>query len=266
MPENHTIIKVLIVDDEKRACANLKSMLINYVDSSINVVGIARNTQDAEEQILKHSPDAVFLDVEMPHENAFEFLNRIIPFDFEVVFVTAYDEYAIKAFKLNAVDYILKPISINELENAVKKLKDRIRYKKVFVEENFYTEVSGQVNQQVRPNKIILRDSNNLITVDFKDILYIEAQRSYSQVVYLKNNILKETTLSGPLSDYEELLPIDMFYRVHRSYLINGAHVKKIVCNDAYFVIVNNNIQLPVSRRRYPLLREFLINNRYSYE
>src|ERR1700740_2529996 len=122
MPADHLSLNVLIVDDEMEACANLQHILSEYVDKEINIVGIANNTREAEAAIAKAAPAAVFLDIEMPNENAFHFLERIAPFNFEVIFVTAYDEYAVKAFKLNAVDYILKPISINELNQAVQRL------------------------------------------------------------------------------------------------------------------------------------------------
>src|SRR6202012_3296754 len=118
------------------ACINLKNILREYVDREINVVGVANNTREAEKQITRFSPNAIFLDIEMPNENAFHFLTRISPFEFEVIFVTAYDEYAVKAFKLNAVDYILKPISIEEVSNAVTKAKEHIAYKKLIAGQN----------------------------------------------------------------------------------------------------------------------------------
>src|SRR5579872_2150289 len=122
MPLKPKPLKVLIVDDERKACINLRNLLLTYVDKDINIAGIASDTHDAYTQIIKHTPDAVFLDIEMPNENAFHFLERIGPVDFEVVFVTAFDEYAVRAFKLNALDYILKPISVSELRNAHAKL------------------------------------------------------------------------------------------------------------------------------------------------
>jgi len=97
-------LNVIIVDDEMDACKNLQKILVEYVDSGINILSIANSTAEAEKQILEHKPDVVFLDIEMPNENAFEFLDRIVEINFEVIFVTAYDEYAIKAFKLNAID------------------------------------------------------------------------------------------------------------------------------------------------------------------
>src|SRR5690242_15259365 len=126
MPANSKSLQVLIVDDEKKACTNLKNILLEFVDPGIVIAGIANSTAEAESLIADTTPDAIFLDIEMPTENAFHFLDRISPVNFEVIFVTAYEEYAVRAFRLNAVDYILKPISIAELKKAVQRLKDRI--------------------------------------------------------------------------------------------------------------------------------------------
>jgi two-component system LytT family response regulator len=264
MNENAKPVKVLIVDDERKACANLKNLLLEYVDPAIDIAGMAHDTQEAQRQIAKHSPDALFLDIEMPNENAFYFLERISPVDFEVIFVTAYDDYAIRAFKLNAVDYILKPISIPELKNAYSRLREKLKYKKMIVDKKLsYIELSKQANNTVKHSKITLRDLNSTETVDFKDIYFVEAQSSYSRLVFQKNNGIKEMTLSSPLSDYEELLPADLFYRVHRSYLINCSHIKKIVSDGTSQVVMKNDLVIPVSRRRYTALINFLQTNDY---
>ena len=264
MPVNQSRLNVLIVDDEKEACANLKNMLIEYVDPEINIAGIAYNTKDAEVQINKVNPDAVFLDIEMPNEKAFHFLNRISPFNFEVIFVTAYDEYAIKAFKLNAVDYILKPISINELANAVKKLKEKIYYKKIVANgDNSLAEILKQINGKVKPQKLTIKDNNNVDVIDFRDICFIEAQGSYSRIVFIKDAEVKEVTMSTSIAEYEELLPSDSFYRIHKSYLINCQHVKKILKDDSNYIVIRDEFTLPVSWRRYALFLEFLKNNQY---
>lgn len=259
------IIHILIVDDERKACLNLINILNEFVDPSIKIAGIANNTQEAWELINEYQPDAVFLDIEMPGENAFRFLERISPFNFEVIFVTAYDEYAIKAFKLNAIDYILKPISIAELKNAIEKLRERLRYKQI-MEHNTspYDDLFAQIQNGEKRQKITLRDSTTTEIIDFKDIYYVEAQSSYSKIVFIKGDSLREMTMSNPLSDYEELLPPDLFYRIHRSYLINCSHIMKILNDGSNQIIMKGDINLPVSRRRYMSLIEFLETNKYS--
>ena len=266
MNKDHKAINVLIVDDEKKACTNLVNILKEFIASDIVVSGIAYSTQEAESFINKMTPDAIFLDIEMPNENAFQFLERIAPFDFEVIFVTAFDEYAIRAFKLNALDYILKPISINELRNAVEKLKEKMMYKGIVRQKNVsYIELSEQVVNKVNLHKITLRDGSGTEIVDFSDILFVEAQSSYSRILFNKDNAVKEITMSCPLSDYEELLPQDHFFRIHRSYLINCRHLKKITNDNANQVIISNQFALPVSRRRYLSLIDFLKNNDQHY-
>ena len=267
MSSDNAVLNVLIVDDEMEACTNLKHILMEYVDKEINIAGIANNTREAEAQIIKFEPAAVFLDIEMPNENAFHFLARIAPFDFEVIFVTAYDEYAIKAFKLNAVDYILKPISINELTQAVQRLREKIRYKHILAENSIsYTEISNQVSNKIKGQRITLKDSNSIEVVEFRDICFVEAQGSYVRILFLKGNETKEITLSGSLTDYEELMPPDLFYRIHKSYLINCIHVKKILKDEYSQVVIRETFTLPISRRRYAPLLQFLKNNDYYHE
>lgn len=249
-------LKVIIVDDEIDACRNLQKILIEYVDPAINILGLSNNTIDAEKKILEYNPDVVFLDIEMPNENAFEFLGRISPINFEVIFVTAYDEFALKAFKLNAVDYILKPISIDEVSASLKKAKDRISFKKInelYKVEDFYKELKNQV----KLNKIRLRDNTGFNIVDLKDILYVEAKGSYSNVRFLDEvDIEKSVITTNTLNEYEELFPEDLFFRIHRSFLINCIHVNKIFANHNS-VIMKNKAKLPVSRRRITELMEY---------
>jgi two-component system LytT family response regulator len=258
------MIKVIIVDDEKKACTNLKNLLTEYTGKEINVAGMAYSSKEAEELIGKYNPDAVFLDIEMPHENAFHFLDRMSPINFEVIFVTAYDDYAVRAFRLNAIDYLLKPISIHELQTAVQKLNDKLRYNTIIRKRNTsFSEISDMVFNKAKQHKITLKDNTTTEVVDFKDIFFIEAQSSYSKILFLKDKALKEMTTSNPLSDYEELLPDDIFYRVHRSYLVNCARIKKILNDGSNQIVVEGNRTLPVSRRRLASLLDFLATNDY---
>lgn len=258
MPHNKPT-KVLIVDDEKKACTNLYTILKEYIDLDILIAGVANSAWEAELLIREHKPDALFLDIEMPNENAFTFLDRIAPVDFEVVFVTAYDEYALRAFKLNAIDYILKPISIPELKKAYQKLQDRLKYKQLVSEQRIsYSELNEQVQDKAKPRKIALRDNTTTELVDFMDILFVEAQSSYSKIVFMKQKVVKEMTLSNPLSDYEAMLPEALFYRIHRSFLINCKHIKRIVNEANSQVIMKNDLAIPVSRRRYASLIDYL--------
>ena len=260
LPDN--ILNILIIDDEIEACENLQEILLNYVAPDINILGFAHDTDEAEKLIADLKPNAVFCDIELPSENALQFLSKIAPFDFEVVFVTAYDEFAIKAFKLNAVDYILKPIDIDELADAVMRLKDKVNFRaKSNNKTADQSETFRSIASKDRYNKITLRSQNQIEVVDFKDIYFIEGQGSYCRIYFNKSNTDREITISNTIADYEELLPMDVFYRIHKSYLLNCLHIKEIIAAEICEVLINSKSRLPVSRRRYASFIDFLKEN-----
>jgi two-component system LytT family response regulator len=258
--KNDRKLNVIIVDDEKNACINLENMLARYAGSTVHVSGTAANTAEAEVLIKKVRPDAVFLDIDMPGENAFQFLGRIAPVTFEIIFVTAYDEYAIKAFKLNALDYVLKPVDIDDMLNSIARLANKLKYATPASRTAEYKDIQNRMESSGSQNQIILRSTNNLEVINFADIYFIEAQQNYSKFCFLKGGTIKETVTSYTLMEYEELLPADMFFRVHRAFLINGMHAGTILNGDKNFVIVKNEFTIPIARRRYLPLLDFLKN------
>lgn len=254
-------LTVLLVDDEKEACKNLKNILLEYVDPDIIIKGIAHNTNEAEKMLSDIQPDAVFLDIEMPGEDAFQFLERIGPVNFEIVFVTAYDEYAIKAFKLNAIDYILKPISIAELKNAIVKLKERINYKKLYARQDSKEQLetlSEHFNSRTKPQKIIFKENSSIEIVDFRDILFLEAKGSYSKVYFTKDGVEKNVVMSHSIAEYEDLLPAHHFFRIHKSYLINCNYITRVLKEENLVAVIKDVHHLPIGRRRYSELIDFL--------
>ncbi|WP_160715401.1 LytR/AlgR family response regulator transcription factor [Chitinophaga solisilvae] len=261
---NH--LSILIVDDETEACRNLKNLLLTFVDPCLHI-DMAHNTQEAGQLIDSLRPDAVFLDIDMPGENAFSFLERIPIPDFEIVFVTAYDEYAIRAFRLNAIDYLLKPVNIQELTDAVKKLRERVSYKQLpDKNRQQYSELAKQATPGARQHQIILKDKNRWEVVDFRDILYVEAQTSYSRIYFLKRGAAEHIMMSHSIATYEELLPAALFYRIHKSYLVNCLHLKQIEIADAPMVVIHESFRLPIGRRRYTGFRSFLQMNSFADE
>lgn len=255
-------INVLIVDDEKEACDNLNNIITRYIDAAINIQGIAHDTTQAEKLIEKFNPDAIFLDIEMPDENAFQFLKRIYPYNFEIIFVTAYDEFAIKAFKLNAVDYIQKPICIEELEDAISKLHERISYRSFIKYKDHQLDTVEQIANREDLQKITLKSLNHIEIVDFKAIYAIEGQGNYCRICFSKDGVNKEITTSNILAYYEELLPKDLFYRIHKSYLVNCLQIESIISGESSSVMLKNKDKIPVSRRRYPDFIRFIKENR----
>jgi len=261
---NRNRLNLLIVDDEVKSSENISNMLLKFVDPDINIIGLANNTATAEQLISKFPLDAILLDIEMPNENAFHFLDRISPIDFEVIFITAYDKYAIRAIKLNAIDYILKPISIHELQNAIYKLKEKIKDKKLIDEFNTaYKDLPQNSHTESKSDKIILKDINHYEILEQNDIFFVEAQRSYSKISFRKNNTISEIIMSHPLAYYEELLTPNLFYRVHKSYLINCLQIDDIIVDDNYSIVLKNKHEISISRRRYTEFMKFLKENNF---
>jgi len=267
MAQVSNTLNVLLVDDERKACNNLKQLLKEHIGPSISVIDMVHSTAEAELVIAKLKPDAVFLDIEMPNENAFSFLERLSPVDFEVIFVTAYNEYAVKAFRLNAMDYILKPISITELINAARKLQDKMAEKKLFgsLQPN-YPEIGRQIANKAKPHKLNFIENNQYVFVDFDDIIYLEAITSQSQIIYVSGGNIYKSTINTSFSELEETLPNDQFYRLHRSYIINCQHLKKIAKEDQLSVVMHKDLKVPVSRRKLNLLVLHLATHGYKHE
>lgn len=254
-------IKVILVDDEPEACENLQNIISQFITDEIDIVACAYNTSEAESKIKSIQPDAIFLDIEMPNENAFQFLERLEKISFEIVFVTAYDEYAIRAFKLNAVDYILKPINIEDLTNAIAKLKEKVIIKRILKNDTGnYREIAEQITKKKKQQQIVLSDNNHWETVNFGDIIYVKAMGSYSKIYYMNETGEQSIIMSRSIAEYEEILPPELFFRIHRSVLINCQYVEKILKGETKFLLLQNKTQLPIGRRRYTELVNFLKN------
>ncbi len=257
-------ISILIVDDEKEACKNLRNLITDYVTIPVQIAGIAHTTAEAATLIAAESPDAVFLDINMPGDNVFEFLEQLSPLTFEIVFVTAYDEYAVKAFRLNAVDYLLKPIDIRELINAVQKLAEKLHFKKGAISGMIPPPTFLAPGRNGKIQQITLKDNNCIEVVDLKNVIYIAANGSYSNVFFIRGDQVKEVIMSNSIADYEELLPPTLLYRIHKSYLVNCMHVKQIIRKDNLAVNIHDKFQLPIGRRRYTGLMTFLQHNNFQ--
>jgi len=244
-------MSVVLIDDEVEACNNLRQMLAEIAPDSIEIAGQAQNTKDAGAIIDRLKPDAVFLDISMPVEDGLQFLDRLFPFDFEVIFVTAYDIHAIRAFRLNAVDYLLKPLHTEDLADAVRKLGQKLEHKRLTSTDTAdFRFLSRQIRLREPARRLTLRDGNSVAFVDFGDILYLEAKGSYSRIIYRSGKQHQSMVMSFSLSEYEEILPDDLFFRSHRSYLVSRAHVSCVKTGDFCTVVLSNGAELPVSRRR----------------
>ncbi|GAB5524123.1 MAG: LytTR family DNA-binding domain-containing protein [Roseivirga sp.] len=234
MTEQHTAI---IVDDEPNNRENLRHLLIHHCPD-IEILGEAASVAEAMHLIKRVSPEVVFLDIEMPGGDGFSLLEKLQPIHFQVIFVTAFDSYALNAIKFSALDYILKPIDKDELTGAVAKLKT--------LKNNQQPQLSNLNNfLKGETRKIALNLSDEIRLVELSNIIRIEADNNYCRFV-LKSD---ETVLvSKHLGHFYDILKNQGFARVHQSHLINKACLEKYVKKDGGYLVLNNADQVPVSR------------------
>ena len=214
-------MKAIIIEDESLSRDILKNYLSTYC-TSVDVLGEAANIDAGEQLILKQKPDLVFLDIEMPFGNGFDLLDRLDQIDFEVVFITAYSDYAIKALNLSAAYYILKPIDIDELINAVEKIQNNLANSNEISSTKILSENIKALSH--KDQKIVLPQMDGFEVVKIGDIIRAEASDNYT-IFHLVNG--KKYTISKTLKYYQDLLSDFGFLRTHKSHLINLSHVVK---------------------------------------
>lgn len=239
------MIRCIIVDDEINNSDALKKMLDLYLPS-VELVGIASNITEAKEIIEAKDPNLVFLDVEMPGGNGFELLESFQKINFNVVFTTAHAAYAIKAIKFAAMDYLLKPINLQELKVAVEKCNnfdvdhDKIKQQVEVLKNN-------RLNDGFRFAKIALSSSLGLEFYETKDIVRCEADRAYCKFHMLDG---KSILVSKPMSEYEDILTQSNFIKVHKSNIVNLSHVMKYIKGAGGYLIMRDNSRVNVAVRR----------------
>jgi two-component system, LytTR family, response regulator len=237
------MIKAIIVDDELGARESLSKMLEKNC-KHVEVVAKADSMLSAFEAIINKEPDLVFLDIEMPNGNAFDLLEKFKSINFNIIFTTAYDHYAIKAIKFSAVDYILKPIDPEELVQAVKRFEERTGEKNS-LDKQFKTLLSN-VRPENKLKKVGIPDGDGLIFINLSDIIRCDSDGNYTFFI-LTNG--KKIIASRTLGEYEQMFADDNFFRIHRSHLVNLEHVKKYIKGEGGYVVMTDNSQVEVSRR-----------------
>lgn len=235
------LLNVIIVDDEKDALESLDLMLNEYC-SDIKVIGKINSVIEAIKEIQLKKPDLVFLDVEMPHGTGFDILDSIPDRTFEVIFVTAYNHYAIKALKASAIDYIMKPTDIDELISAVNKVREKLT-KTRSTGNTSTTTTHSQILQL--PKKVGIHTAEGLEFVNDSDIVRIEADGSYS-LIFLENS--KKILSSKNLKEFQNILNDTVFFRAHHSHLLNLHKVKKYIRNEN-IVEMHDGSRINISRR-----------------
>lgn len=245
------MLKAIIVDDEPYCCESLMTMLDD--NTQLSVVAVCHNGQEALSAIKTHSPNLVFLDVEMPKMNGFEMLEQLKHVDFEIIFTTSYDQYALKAIRFSAIDYLLKPIDSTELNNAVEKFIHR-NTKSISQQLEILMQ---KIHQPATPvNKIALPTMEGLQMIPVDAIISCESDNNYT-VLQLKNN--KKLVVSRTLKEIEELLEEHSFVRVHRCYLANLNEVERYVKGEGGYLVMSDGTSIDVSRNKKEELMKRLL-------
>lgn len=239
-----TKIRTVIVDDEK-AGTEVFAIELGMYCPQIEIVAACNSAREGVEKITALRPDLVFLDIEMPFMNGFEMLQKFDRVDFEVVFVTAYDEFAVKAFKYSAADYLLKPVKREELTAAVEAVSDRLANR---AKSDHIEALLSNINfLQFNIPKIAFPTFEGVEFVEIDEILYCEADGSYALIHLIDN---KKILQSKSLKQVEAMLEGHRFLRIHQSYLINLNHIKRYLRGQGGAVILSGGKELPVSRAK----------------
>lgn len=243
------MLRTLIVDDEEHVRLTLQKFMGKYCPQ-VTVIGQAESVGEAFGMINRHRPDLVLLDIKMGDGTGFDLLKKFETPDFKVIFITAHDHYAVQAFKVSAIDFVLKPVDPEQLVEAVEKARQAVqqdlRIKLEALETNLQTD-------QNRKKKIVVKTLDNIYLLETGCITHLEADASYTRIFTSDQG---EIMTSRPIKDYEEILSGFGFLRIHRSYLINLMHVKRLEKGDGGFVVLTGDGKIPVASRK----RDMMIN------
>ncbi len=236
------MIKTIIIEDEKQSREVLELMLKNYSD--IELVDSCATPALGIESIQKHEPDLVFLDIEMPRMNGFEMLKKLNYINFDVIFTTAYDKYAINAIKISALDYLLKPIDKEELSGAISKcLKNR---DEKLTRDKMNILLKNLTQHNALDRTITLTSVDGIRFIKMKDIVRLEAKGRYTRFYLLNKEVI---LASRTLGDFEEALSSNEFFRIHETHIINLLYIDRFHKGNNY-VLLNDKTELPLARRR----------------
>jgi two-component system, LytTR family, response regulator len=236
-------MKAIIIDDE-RHCVNVLAKLITDYCPQVQIVGKTTDSTEGVSLVREHNPDILFLDIEMPVLNGFQVLDEISELHFSLIFTTAYDSFAVKAFKYSALDYLLKPIDVKELINAVHKTveKQAIDNRQLeLLRKQLYAP------QRSMSDKIALPYQHGYTFIEIDTIVHCEADNNYTKI-HLANNEVHLITKT--LGDVEEILEGHSFFRPHRQFLLNLHHIKRITKNEGTYAVMQNEANIPIARNK----------------
>ncbi|HYV94112.1 MAG TPA: LytTR family DNA-binding domain-containing protein [Chitinophagales bacterium] len=238
------MITAIIIEDEERSRKMLCALLLEHC-RQISVVGEANSVQSGLEAIVQLQPQLVFLDIELQSETSFEILEKLPEINFELIFTTAFDHYALKAIKFCAIDYLLKPIDLNDLQVAIAKAEKRIQQQAM--NKNLEALMNNLRSSVQNNHKIALPTMEGLIFVPVADMIYCEGDGPYT-TFFLKQN--QKVTTSKTLKEYEDLLRDYGFFRIHKSWLVNLQEINRYIRGDGGQLVLSNGATIDVSKKR----------------
>jgi two-component system LytT family response regulator len=248
------MLTAVIVEDEIRSRESLNGLLKLYC-KNVSVVAEADGVQTGIKAIKEHNPDIVFLDIQMPDGSGFKLLESIENINFSIIFTTAYDQFAIKAIKFSAIDYLLKPIFPDDLVEAVKKAEKSVASKKT--QQNVEVLLENFKRPETEPPKIVLSTAEKINVVKVKDIIRCESDNYYTNYFFIDG---KQLLISKTLKENEELLSDYNFIRPHKSHLINVIYIKSYNKHDGGSIVMTDGSVVPVSRRKREKILEIISN------
>ncbi len=247
------MLRAVIVEDEKRSRETLSGLLKLYC-KNVEVVAEADGVKTGISAITEYKPDIIFLDIQMPDGSGFKLLEELEDYNFDVIFTTAYDQFAIKAIKFSALDYLLKPIFPDDLKVAVNKAEEK--QKQQNLKPNIDALLGNYKGPREEPN-IVLSTSDKVYVVKISEIVRCESSNYYTFFYFIDR---KRILVSRTLKDNEELLSEYNFLRIHKSHLINLKYVTTFSRNERGFVLMADGSEVPVSRRKREKVLEILSN------
>lgn len=247
-------IKAIIIDDEAASLRSLKYELEKYCPEII-VLETFQDPVQAYEEIKVLQPDLIFLDIEMPVMNGFEFLQRFPSIDFDVIFVTAYDKFAVRAFEFNAVDYLLKPVLKSKLIESVKKVTEKKKHH--FAQSDLMALMQNiqRPREQKDYRTIAIPTSEGFEMIHLDEITHMRAESNYTWV-FLSND--QKYLVSKTLKQVSSMIPLDHFFRAHKSYVVNMHFVRRYIRGRGGYLVLKNDTEIPVSRNHRKDLLDFI--------
>lgn len=246
------MLKAVIIDDEKASREALHGLLKRYC-KNVELIGQADGYNSGIELLKTHKPDVVFLDIQMPDGTGFKLLEDIENIDFEVIFSTAFDQYAIKAIKYSALDYLLKPVNPEDLINSIDKLEEKLKRGKDNINIRFL--IDSMKNKGNESKKIVLSTSEGMHIVEIDNIIRCESEDYYTKFFF---NDGKSIMVSRTLKENEEMLSDYNFIRSHKSHLVNIRYIKSFLKMDGGSILMKDGTHIPVSRRKRELVMNIL--------